>query len=135
MKLFALPTEFLVFNLLGMLFTAALAVSCVCRVNASSVTRGRVTLTQLMYLAFAFWAFGTFVELACGSLIGFHNAAVGLGLFFHLTISYPQWREEDPVCHAVHMWLEPGSPGHAALERAFADTQPMEYGDAGPAVR
>lgn len=135
MKLFTLPPEFLFFNLLGMLVTAGVAVSCVCRVNAASVTRGRVTLTQMMYLAFAFWAFGTFVELACGSLIGFHNAAVGLGLILHLLISYPQWRDEDPMSHALHMWTEPGSPGHGARERAFADTVPMEYGDADPAVR
>lgn len=96
--LFALPLVLLLVNLLGLVVCAACLVSCVCRVNAAKVIRGRVTFTQLMYLAFALWAFGTFLDLAAGIVLGWHQGAVGLGIVLHLLSTYRFWIGEDPVC-------------------------------------
>lgn len=100
--LFALPIVFLLVNLAGLVVCGATLVSCICRLNAVKVTLGRVSFVQIMYLSFAFWAFGTFLDLAAGMVLEWHQAAVGLGIIFHLLLTYPQWVGEDVVGDLVY---------------------------------
>jgi hypothetical protein len=106
--LLALPTVLFLVNAIGIILCAGVLVSCICRVNAAKVTRGRVTFTQLMYLAFAFWAFGTALDLARGIVLEWHAASVGLGIVFHLLLTYKQWKGEDVVGDLLY-WED----GHA----------------------
>lgn len=90
-SLLSLPTDHLVANLLGILVCATIMVVCVCRVAMMPPTRWRMTLEQVMLLAFALWAAGTVADLARGQNIGGHGAAAGLGILIYLFTSYKQW--------------------------------------------
>lgn len=95
-------------NMLGIIVCAGIAVSCICRLDAARVSPGRLTLTQVMYLAFAVWAVGTLLDILSGFSVGWPGAAVGLGIMLHLHLTYKQWAGADPVGDAIH-WED----GHA----------------------
>lgn len=90
MSLLALPLDHLLANLVGIVVCLLVMVICVCRLDFHESLRWRLTLAQIMLMAFAVWAFGTLVDLARGSDIGYHGAAAGLGILIYLLISYRQ---------------------------------------------
>lgn len=92
--LLSLNAPVLVANLAGIAVCLIVMVVCICRVNVTQPKVGRISMLQGMYVCFAFWAMGTMLLLMQGQLIGFHNAAVGLGILLHLRLSYRNW---EPV--------------------------------------
>lgn len=95
MNLLALPLDHLAANVAGIFVCACIVVVCVCRLEFHESMRWRMTLTQIMLIAFAFWAAGTGVDLWRGGNIGFHGAAAGLGILVYLWISYPEQCERE----------------------------------------
>ena len=97
MKLFSLPWEHIVFNVIGVLLCAAILVSAICRLNASPPRMLKITAPQVFYICVALWALGTLVDLLRGAFIGFHNAAVGVAFMTHLFMTYEYWEQDDPI--------------------------------------
>lgn len=84
-------------TMLLLLACVGIALCCICRLNASDVTKGRVTLTQMMYLAFAFWAFDTFSHfLRSQTVPEACDMAVAFGLSLYLYITYKRRQEQRP---------------------------------------
>lgn len=88
--------------LAGGVVCAAIVVSCVCRLDASRAPAAlRLSVPQVMYLSFAFWAFGTLLDLVAGIPVRWHDVAAGLGIVAQLALSYPRWQGHDVVGDAI----------------------------------
>lgn len=97
--LLTLPAELLFFNLLGVGVCLIIMFACVCRLNVLEPRRWRLSLEQVMLLAYVAWAAGTMFDLLRGELIGFHGAAAGLGIMIYLLVSFRQWELQQALLH------------------------------------
>lgn len=101
MNLLNLPVDHLLANGAGILVCVAIIISCVCRLNVAPSMPWRMSLTQMMLIAFAFWAAGTMRDLWLGHDIGFHGAAAGFGIILYLVTTYKEWREQEDAADVV----------------------------------
>lgn len=96
-SLLNLPTDHFLANVIGLLICLGIMITCICRINILEGPRWRLSAEQMMLLAFSFWAAGTFADLWHGRNIGYHGAAVGLGIVIYLVSSYRQWQLQQAL--------------------------------------